>query len=217
MVSCPTDIFSEQYKQGHYGVRRILILFAHPVLEKSRVNRRLNNGIGELSGVTFRDLYEIYPELDIDPPAEQALLERHDIVLLQFPLFLYGVPSLLKEWMDLVLVHGWAFGSRGNALKGKWFGCVMTTGGSRESYSAEGFNRYTIRQLISPLEQVACLCKMNFLPPWVIHGTNSIRPDQILREKDRYFAMLSRLSDGSFDPGSLAGLEYLNNFDVTEA
>ena len=39
-------------------MRRILILFAHPVLERSRVNRRLLAVAREISGVTIHDLYD---------------------------------------------------------------------------------------------------------------------------------------------------------------
>jgi glutathione-regulated potassium-efflux system ancillary protein KefG len=38
---------------------RVLILFAHPALEKSRVNCRLADAVRRLDGVTFHDLYEL--------------------------------------------------------------------------------------------------------------------------------------------------------------
>jgi len=43
-------------------MKKILILFAHPVLEKSRVHKILLNYISKLDGITFNDLYENYPE-----------------------------------------------------------------------------------------------------------------------------------------------------------
>ena len=46
--------------------RRVLILFAHPALHKSRVNRRLAAAVRHLEGVTFHDLYEEYPDFNID-------------------------------------------------------------------------------------------------------------------------------------------------------
>ncbi len=47
-------------------MRRILILFAHPALERSRVNRRLIAEAKDVAGVTVHDLYEAYPTLDLD-------------------------------------------------------------------------------------------------------------------------------------------------------
>ena len=92
----------------------ILILFAHPALEKSRVNRVLIRDIPGIEGVTFHDLYETYPDFDIDVAREQELLLAHDTIVLHHPFFWYSTPAMLKEWQDLVLEHGWAYGSGGN-------------------------------------------------------------------------------------------------------
>ena len=80
--------------------RKVLILFAHPALEKSRVNRRLIEAVKTLDGVTFHDLYQLYPDLDIDVAREQALLTEHDVVVMQHPLYWYSTPAMLKEWQD---------------------------------------------------------------------------------------------------------------------
>ena len=64
---------------------RVLILFAHQALEKSRVHRRLVREISDDSRLTFHDLYEAYPDFNVDVAREQALLERHDVVVLQHP------------------------------------------------------------------------------------------------------------------------------------
>ena len=108
---------------------RILILFAHPALEKSRIHRQLLRGLPELPGVTLNDLYERYPDFDIDIAREQQLLTDHDLVILQHPFYWYSTPALLKQWQDLVLEHGWAYGSQGKALRGKQVLSVISTGG----------------------------------------------------------------------------------------
>ena len=98
---------------------RVLIVFAHPALEKSRVHRRLIASIPEDDRLTFHDLYERYPAFDIRVEHEQRLLLEHDVIVLQHPLYWYSAPPLMKEWLDLVLEHGWAYGSKGNKLKDK--------------------------------------------------------------------------------------------------
>jgi len=98
-------------------INRILILFAHPALQKSRVNRVLAGEVRDLDGVAFNDLYERYPEFDIDVTYEQGLLLSHDVIVFHHPFFWYSTPSLLKEWQDLVLAHGWAYGREGTALR----------------------------------------------------------------------------------------------------
>ena len=66
---------------------RVLVLFAHPALQKSRVNRALARAGREVEGITFHDLYEAYPDFDVDVEHEQALLAAHDVIVLQHPLY----------------------------------------------------------------------------------------------------------------------------------
>lgn len=147
---------------------RVLILFAHPALEKSRVHRRLIGQVPELPGLTVHDLYEAYPDFAIDVSHEQALLLNHDLILFQHPFYWYSAPPILKQWEDLVLEHGWAYGSQGNALRGKRWLNLLTTGGGEQAYRRDGYNRFTVRELLAPIEQTAHLCKMAYLPP-ILH------------------------------------------------
>ena len=68
---------------------------------------------GRLRGVTFHDLYELYPDFDVQVEQEQELLISHDMIILQHPFYWYSCPPLLKQWIDLVLEHGWAYGKEG--------------------------------------------------------------------------------------------------------
>src|SRR5687767_7817490 len=113
---------------------RLLIIFAHPLLEKSRVHSELIDRAMSVPGVTLNDLYEQYPDFDIDIPREKQLLESHDIIIWQHPFYWYNAPAILKQWQDLVLEHGWAYGKEGRALEGKRIFNVLTSGGSREAY-----------------------------------------------------------------------------------
>jgi len=177
--------------------RRILILFAHPALEKSRVQRRLAQAVRDLPGVTFHDLYEAYPDFHIDVKAEQDLLAAHDTIVFQFPFYWYSTPAILKEWQDLVLEHGWAYGSRGTALRGKRLLCAISTGGREAAYRRDGFNRFTIRELLAPIEQTAFLCGVEFLPPFVVHGTHAMSDDEIVAQAALWRRSVEVLRDGA--------------------
>lgn len=155
-------------------MQKVLVLFAHPRFEQSRINRVLVQSIRNLPGVTFRDLYDLYPDFDIDVPAEQELLKEHDIIIWQHPLYWYSCPPLLKQWIDLVLTYGWAYGSEGTALADKKCLQVITAGGSRDVYCAVGKNYYTINTFLRPFEQTARLCNMEYLPPFAIMGTHRL-------------------------------------------
>lgn len=156
-------------------------------------------------------MYQAYPDMDIDIEYEQNLLEKHDVIIFQHPFFWYSTPSILKEWQDMVLQHSWAYGSIGNALKDKLFLVVTSTGGSREAYSPSGHNRFTIKQLLAPIEQMVTLCKMTFLPPYVIHGTHSITQEEIMNHKDTYFTILELLNQEKIKAEDLSGLDYFND------
>ena len=177
-------------------MRRILVLFAHPALEKSRVNRRLVAAIEGLDGVTFHDIYEAYPEYDIEIRREQELLLAHDVLVLQHPFFWYSVPPLLKQWIDLVLEHGWAYGTKGTALVGKSVLSAFSTGGREEAYFKGGYNRFTIRELLAPIEQTFVLCGMEYLEPFIVHGAHGMSSERIDEHAARYRRAIEELRDG---------------------
>ncbi len=176
-------------------MRHVLILFAHPAFERSRVQRRLLQAVQDLPDVTIHDLYEAYPNFDIDIDHEQRLLSKHDVIVLQHPFFWYSVPAILKQWEDLALEHGWAYGSQGNALSGKYMLTAISTGGAAAAYRREGHNRFTIRELLAPIEQTAMLCKMIYLPPFVVHGTHLITDAEIAAEAAAYRQIIIGLRD----------------------
>jgi len=193
-------------------MKKILILFVHPALQNSRVNSALTTGINEISNVTFHDLYQAYPEFDIDVIKEQKLLLEHEVVIFHYPFFWYSAPSILKEWQDLVLEHGWAYGRDGNALSGKLFLNIITTGGRKSAYNSSGYNNFSMRQLLAPLEQTANLCKMQFLPPYIIHGTHSITNDEIVQHRSNYFSILKAIINDEINWDRLKTAEYFNNY-----
>ena len=189
---------------------RILLLVAHPALERSRVHRALLARVPSLDGLTVHDLYEAYPSFDIDVPREQALLTAHDLVVVQHPFFWYSTPALVKQWEDLVLEHGWAYGREGTALRGKYWLHVISTGGREAAYQHEGYNRFTMAELLSPLEQTAVLCGMTWVPPYVIHGTHRMDEAAIAAEAVAYEAMLRRLYGDAVDLARASGAATLN-------
>jgi glutathione-regulated potassium-efflux system ancillary protein KefG len=154
---------------------RVLILFAHPALQKSRVNRHLISAVRGLQNVTINDLYEEYPDFHIHVRREQELLLDHDIIIFQHPFYWYSSPAMLKQWEDLVLQYGFAYGPGGTRLQGKLFLTAITTGGPISSYAREGPNFFSIREFLAPFEQTAKLCGMIYLPPFVVAGSLAIK------------------------------------------
>ncbi len=192
-------------------MKRILILFAHPALEKSRINTKLTAAVKKLSDVTFNNLYESYPDFYIDVVKEQQMLMMHDIIVWQHPFYWYSSPALLKEWFDLVLQHGFAYGEKGRALEGKKVLSVVSTGGRSEVYTREGHNHYSINQFLVPFKQSANLCRMEYLPPYIIHGSHTITEAEINQHVKQYVQLLTDLRDEKLETSSLGTVEYLND------
>lgn len=190
---------------------KVLILFAHPAFERSRVHAKLIRAVKQLPGITLRDLYEVYPDFDVHPDTEQQVLKEHDVIILQHPFYWYSGPALLKQWMDLVLEHGWAYGKNGTALQGKYLLQVISTGGNEGAYSPEGHHGHVIKQFMLPFEQSAKLCHMQYLPPFVIHGTNQLTEQQLDQYAAGYTRLLQSLQAGQLDLQKAQQLLELNS------
>ncbi len=176
--------------------RKVLVLFAHPVLERSRVNRKLLDTIRGIDSVTIHDLYEVYPTLAIDVQREQELLLAHDAIVFQHPFYWYSAPAILKEWQDLVLEHGWAYGAGGTHLRGKITFNVISTGGPEHAYKKDGYNRFTMRELLAPWDQTAHLCGMRFLAPFVVHAALKVAgTDELAAPRLAYRQVIEALRD----------------------
>lgn len=190
---------------------RILVLFAHPALETSRVHSQLIRQIPIQQNITFHDLYEIYPDFHIDIDREQQLLLSHDIIILQHPLYWYSVPPIIKQWLDLVLEHGWAYGATGTALAGKVMMQAITSGGSFDSYNAAGKHKQTLPEYLAAFENTARICNMNYWPPFVVHGTHRISDTDIQLHATQYKQMLLALAADRISAAEREGCFYLND------
>ncbi|MBC8413649.1 MAG: NAD(P)H-dependent oxidoreductase [Nitrospira sp.] len=191
--------------------KNVLIIFAHPALQKSRVNSKLIKYVNDMQGVTFHDLYEIYPDFHINVAKEQAQLLKHDIIVFHHPLFWFSVPALLKEWMDLVLEHMWAYGRKGSALKGKKLLSVITTGGRESLFSEKAYNRHPVKEFLYPVAQTAYICGMDYLPPFVVHGTHTITQEMIAAHGEDYKEIITALRDDTIDLEKAAEMPRLNS------
>jgi glutathione-regulated potassium-efflux system ancillary protein KefG len=196
--------------------KKILIVFAHPAMHKSRVNHKMIEKVKGLEKVTFRNLYERYPDFQIDVKQEQQLLLDHDIIIWHHPFYWYSAPSILKEWIDLVLEHGFAYGREGTALKGKQVLSVITTGGRRDAYKTGGFNQYSMQEFLVPFNRTVTLCYMDYLPPYVVHGSHLLDDLQIQEAASDYKKLIISLRDSIFSLDDMTRHEYLNDLFLIE-
>ena len=192
-------------------MNKVLIQFAHPAKSRSRANAALLAAIEGLEGVTINDLYARYPDFLIDVSREQGLCESHDVILFQHPFYWYSTPSIMKEWLDLVLQYGWAYGSEGKALHGKLFLQAITAGGADGTYQRGGYNRFTIKELMAPYEATANLCGMVWLPPFALLGIHrGLADERIQAAAEDYRSAVIALREGTLDLEKVREAPYLN-------
>ena len=192
-------------------MKKILIIFAHPALPKSKIHKRLTDSVKNEVGITLNNLYENYPDFYLDIIQEQQLLIEHDIIIWQHPFYWYSAPAILKEWFDLVLQHGFAYGENGKNLKGKQVLSVISTGGSKEIYCKEGRNQFTVNEFLIPYKQSANLCLMEYLPPLVIYDAHSLTNYDIDKHASKYKQLLISLRDEEIESKKIKSVEYLND------
>jgi len=197
-------------------LKDILILLAHPKLEDSRINNALLEAAKTLPNVRVHDLYDMYPDFNIDVVYEQEILFGHEVVIWQHPFYWYSAPPILKQWIDLVLEYNWAYGPNAFALREKTILNALTAGGSREVYCAEGRNHYTVSEFLRPFEQTARLCGMNYLPPFSVMGANKIKGDQIRQCQEEYINLLKWLSTSEADVIAKDSCQFINDLDIVK-
>lgn len=181
----------------------LLVYYAHPGHRHSQANRAMLAAAGSVDGIELVDLYAEYPRFRIDVDREQERLLEHEVIVFQFPLFWYSTPSLIKEWQDLVLEHGFAYGPGGDRLAGKRVLLAVTAGGSVHDYGQQGLQRYPLRTFLRPFEQTARLCQMEFAAPYVLYDSLHAPGDgRLAAHVDGYRRLLEAVRDDRYDFGA---------------
>ena len=196
---------------------KLLVYYAHPGHKYSRVNKAMAHTAAEHPSLTFCDLYAEYPRFIINIDIEQERLLNHDVIIFQHPLFWYSTPSLVKEWTDLVLEHGFAFGAGGNKLTNKIMMNAITAAGPQNAYTEEGYQHYPLRTFLTPMEQTARLCHMNYAAPYVLYSALTVGEDtEIPKHVKGYKSMLDAICNDTFDFERAFSADIITHHTITE-
>lgn len=155
-----------------------LFLVSHPALAKSSIHSTFAKEV-EAQGGTVRHLDAVIgSDHHFDVAAEQALLEQHSTIVLQFPLYWYATPAVMKQYFDDVLTSGWAY-EGGQALAGKRLSAIITMGGDENSYATDGSNAMAMSELCSPFKATATFCGMEWGNPLFIYEASAAGPEKV--------------------------------------
>ncbi|RFZ77594.1 flavodoxin family protein [Lacrimispora amygdalina] len=162
---------------------KTLVILSHPNIDDSRVNKRWKQELVQYPNeITIHELYKEYPNGKIDVEREQRLLEAHDHIILQFPLYWYSYPPLLKKWLDDVFTHGWAYGSRGKKLNRKKFGTAISIGDKEANYSPAGSITFTVDEVITPFKASIIHVGAIVLPYFAVFGSSFQASDEEINQ-----------------------------------
>lgn len=179
---------------------KTLIIVAHPNLNDSVINKKWLEVLKQdPEQYTVHDLYEAYPDGHIDVEKEQALIEAHEHIVFQFPLYWFNATPLLKKWLDDVLTHGWAYGSEsGYKLKNRHIALAVSAGIKEADYAAEGRYRYTLEEVLRPFEITINYVHARYRSFFAFYGAEgAVKAEEVEQSAQDYLAFLAALQGPS--------------------
>lgn len=174
-----------------------------PVVRRDNLDRRGATGRVEVAK-QGRSAY-LENALPDDVAREQAKLRRADALVVQFPLWWYGMPALLKGWFDRVFVSGFAFGAdpgTGRRLRfeqgpfrGKRALAVITAGDRPRAFGARGISGPPTELFYWLLHGTFAYTGMSALHPWILPSADFTSEDDFTVASDSLATRLAGLFD----------------------
>ena len=146
-------------------------------------------------------------ELSPDIRAEQEKIDWADALVVQFPLWWYGMPAILKGWFDRVFVKGYAYGVRdpdhpGRTLRygegllaGKRVLVVVTSGSPDAALGPRGINGQLDHVLFPLLHGTLWYVGMSVLPPVAVYGADHLGEEDFEAAAGRLRARVLSIED----------------------
>ena len=128
---------------------------------------------------------------------EQRKLRECDLLMLQFPLWWFSLPAILKGWVDRVMSMGFAYGGGQSydtgGMKGRKAMLSITTGGPDFMYSPPGRNG-DIEQILFPIQHgILYFCGFEVLPPHIAFAPAHATKEQRVKMLEGFRQRLSTL------------------------
>jgi len=144
-----------------------------------------------------------------DLKREHARLKACDALILQFPLWWFGPPAILKGWFDRVLAYRWGYDMQNRFANGHFRGrrgmISVTTGGTRERFSDDGLYG-DIDYVLRPIQKgVIEYVGMEALEPFVAYAAPRVTDEERRGILKAYVSRLGELVAAPAD-APVAGL-----------
>ena len=154
-----------------------LIILAHPHFEQSTANKTIVETLqNKVKDLEVRNIHQLYPNYQINVAEEQAALLRHELIILQYPMYWFNMPAILKLWFDEVFTYQFAYGSKGDKLKDKKLLTSLTIGQVEQNYS--DYDVDVINHLHEPVKLSTLYSQMQYLTPIVLYRVSPVTTEQ---------------------------------------
>ena len=130
--------------------------------------------------------------------SEMKKIEWCDLLIWQFPLWWFGLPAVLKGWVDRVFAMGRVYGGdriyEGGVFHGKRALLSLTTGGPEEAYRKGAFNG-DIAGILRPIHRgMLQFVGIDILAPQIVYGPVRMTDEQRKQSLAAYAARLQRIA-----------------------
>ena len=133
---------------------KTLVILAHPNMQNSRINKKLKEE-----------------------------LEKYGRIILEFPIYSFSCPPLLKKWFDDVWTFGWAYGvPEGGKLKNKEIGVAVSAGGLETEYTT-----ISLSEILSPFRACTLYVEAKPLPHFAVFGAVQDMSDEKMSESAKKY------------------------------
>ena len=133
-----------------------------------------------------------------DIESEIEKLEWCDLLILQFPLWWFGLPAVLKGWVDRVFAMGRTYGGgriyEDGVYRGKRVLLSLSTGGPEEGYS-EGVARGDMTAILLPIHRSMLFVGFDILAPQLVYGPVRMTDEEREQQLATYDERLQNISD----------------------
>ncbi|MBW8362625.1 MAG: NAD(P)H-dependent oxidoreductase [Kaistella sp.] len=172
-------------------MKNTLVIFAHPYLEYSSSNVELIKFYEKKQHFTFRDLYEEYPDFHIQAFRERKRLAEYERIIFHFPLIWFGVPPLLKLWIDEVFDIKWLSDEERNPMKNKEAFILITAGGKEESFAKDGTYGKTIEEMLTGFLLSLKITGMNVNEVMKVFEADTLTKKDMIHQKQKFLDLLN--------------------------
>lgn len=190
LLSVALDVFKQD---GHEVV--VSDLYAQkfsPVAGPEDVVSRKNSGYFSLGEEQMHASNNALFSPDISAEIDQLL--RADLLILQFPMWWFSMPAIMKGWVDRIFAFGsvYDFGQtwENGVLTGRKAMLSVTTSAPAAAFAPDGRNG-DIERILWPIHAgILGIVGYTVMPPFVAHGIPFVGDEIMQAELDRYHRML---------------------------